>query len=82
MLDPNLNNEAAVRFKPFLDEILNNYKEEIHSIYIIGSALTKDFDPGQSDINSVFVLNRMDLKFLELVAPLGKKYGKKRSPPP
>ncbi|NQT70148.1 MAG: hypothetical protein HQ552_11265 [Desulfobacteraceae bacterium] len=78
MLDPNLNNEAAVRFKPFLDEILNNYKEEIHSIYIIGSALTKDFDPGQSDINSVFVLNRMDLKFLELVAPLGKKYGKKK----
>ncbi len=78
MLDPNLNNEAAVRFKPFLDEILNNYKEEIHSIYIIGSALTKDFDPKQSDINSIFVLNRMDLKFLELVAPLGKKYGKKK----
>jgi hypothetical protein len=31
-----------------------------------------------SDVNSLFVLKEMDLKFLELIAPLGKKYGKNR----
>jgi len=66
------------RFKPFQDEILNRYKDNIHSITLTGSAVTEDFMPGKSDINSVFVLREMDLKFLELLASLGKKYRKKR----
>jgi hypothetical protein len=78
MIDSTLNDEVAERFKPFQDEILRSYKENIHSITITGSSLTDDFDPGKSDVNSVFVLGEMDLKFLEILAPLGKKYGKKR----
>ena len=78
MIDPNLKNEVAERFKPFQDEILRSYKNNIHSITITGSALTDDFDPGKSDVNSVFVLDEMDLKFLEILAPLGKKYGRKK----
>lgn len=78
MIDSMLNDEIAERFKPFQDEILRNYKDNIHSITITGSALTDDFDPKKSDVNSVFVLDEMDLKFLEILAPLGKKYGKKR----
>ena len=78
MIDSTLNDEVAERFKPFQDEILRSYKENIHSITITGSSLTDDFDPGKSDVNSVFVLDEMDLKFLEILAPLGKKYGKKR----
>jgi len=78
MIDPTINDEAAERFKPFQDEILRSYKDNIHSITITGSALTDDFDPGKSDVNSVFVLDEMDFKFLEILAPLGKKYGKKR----
>jgi hypothetical protein len=66
------------RFKPFQDEILNRYKDNIHSITLTGSAVTEDFMPGKSDVNSVFVLREMDLKFLELLASLGKKYRKKR----
>jgi predicted nucleotidyltransferase len=66
------------RFKPFQDVILRSYKDQIHSITITGSALTDDFVPERSDINSVFILNEMDLKFLELLAPLGKRYSKKR----
>jgi hypothetical protein len=77
MMNLNLNDVAAERFKPFQDEILSSYRDKIHSITITGSALTDDFDPKASDINSVFVLTEMDLKFLELLAPLGKKYGKK-----
>lgn len=69
---------AAQRIKPFLEEILNKYQEKIHSIYITGTAITEDFNPDSSDINSIFVLKEMDLKFLELIAPLGKKYGKNR----
>jgi len=78
MTDPTLNQEAAERFKPFQDEIFRSYKDNIHSITITGSSLTDDFVPGKSDVNSVFVLGAMDLKFLEILAPLGKKYGKKR----
>jgi hypothetical protein len=65
-------------FRPFQDDMLKRHKDKIHSITITGSALTDDFDPVKSDVNSVFVLHAMDLKFLELLAPLGKTYGKKR----
>ena len=34
---------AAKRIGSFLDEILNSYRERIHSIYITGSAITEDF---------------------------------------
>jgi hypothetical protein len=78
MAETNLRDEVAKRFNPFLDEILSRYQEKIDSIHMTGSALTEDFDSKRSDINSVFVLKKMDFKFLELLAPLGKKYGKKR----
>ncbi|MDH4204544.1 MAG: hypothetical protein OEV45_03355 [Desulfobacteraceae bacterium] len=78
MTEPTLHHAAAERFKPFQDEVLKHHKDQIHSITITGSALTDDFDPVKSDVNSVFVLHAMDLKFLELLAPLGKTYGKKR----
>ncbi len=78
MIAPTLKDAAAERFKPFQDEILYRHKDKIHSITITGSALTDDFDPVKSDVNSVFVFHAMDLEFLELLAPLGKTYGKKR----
>lgn len=65
------------RIKPFIEEILSNYSENIHSIHIVGSAVTEDFNKETSDINSIFVLKKMDLKFIEFIAPLGKKYKKK-----
>ena len=78
MTDPKLQHAAAEKFKPFQEEILSRYPDNIHSITITGSSMTDDFDPEKSDINSVFVLNRMDLKFLELLASMGKKYRKKK----
>lgn len=68
---------VAQKFRPFIEEILNIYSENIHSIYIVGSAVTEDYNKDTSDINSIFVLHKMDLKFIELLAPLGKKYKKK-----
>ena len=77
MSDTNLKTDIADRYKPFLEVLLEDHQDKLHSVYIVGSALTRDYDPKISDINSVIVLHEMDLKFLELLAPLGKKYGKK-----
>jgi hypothetical protein len=74
----NLNPSASKRIKPFFDDILNSYKDRIHSIYVTGTAITEDFDEKVSDVNSVCVLKEMDLKFLEIIAPLGKKYSKQK----
>ena len=69
---------AAKSLRPFLDEILAAYRGKIHSIHITGTAVTDDFDEATSDANSVVVLEQMDLRFLKLLAPLGKKYGKQK----
>ena len=68
---------VAEKAKAFIEEILKKYSENIHSVHIVGSAVTEDFNEKTSDINSVFVLKRMDLKFIELIAPFGKRYKKK-----
>lgn len=77
MSDINLKADIADRYKPFLEVLLEDHQDKLHSVNIVGSALTRDYDPKISDINSVIVLHEMDLKFLEWLAPLGKKYGKK-----
>lgn len=69
---------AAKNIKPFFDEITDKFQGKIHSIHVTGTALTDDFDEKRSDINSIIVLKEMDLKFLEVLAPLGKKYGKNK----
>jgi predicted nucleotidyltransferase len=71
-----LRDVVARRIRPFMEEVFEGYRDNIHSIYITGSALTDDFIPSGSDINSVFVLREMDLKFLEVLAPKGKKFRK------
>jgi hypothetical protein len=70
MNDIDLKADIAARYKPFLDKVLELHQDLIHSVHIVGSALTEDFDPRTSDINSVIVLGKMDLKFLEFLAPL------------
>jgi len=78
MNDFDLKADISARYKPFLDIVLKHHHDKLHSVHLVGSALTQDYDAKTSDINSVMVLQKMDLKFLELMAPLGKKYGKKR----
>ncbi|MBI5408560.1 MAG: hypothetical protein HZA14_04265 [Nitrospirae bacterium] len=69
---------AAKNIKPFLDDILSKYQDKIHSIYITGTAVTDDFNEKTSDVNSLIVLKGMDMKFLEQLMLLGKKYSKHR----
>jgi len=68
---------VAQRIKPFIEEILGDYPENIHSIHIVGSSVTEDFHEKTSDINTIYVLKDMDLKFIKAIAPLGKNYKKK-----
>jgi predicted nucleotidyltransferase len=78
MNDHDLKPDISARYQLFLNDVLAYNPDKIHSVYIVGSALTEDYDPKFSDINSVIVLHAMNLDFLDLLAPLGKKYGKKQ----
>ncbi|MBN2244109.1 MAG: hypothetical protein JW793_15595 [Acidobacteria bacterium] len=69
---------AAGKIQPFLQEMLAGYPDTIHSLHITGTAVTDDYDERVSDVNSIVVLEKMDMQFLEFLAPLGKKYGKKK----
>jgi len=69
---------VATKFEPMIADILGEHAQNVHSIHIVGSAAMPDYDERRSDINSVVVLHAMDLKFIAFLAPLGKKYGKKR----
>jgi hypothetical protein len=68
---------VAQKTAPLVRDILGGHGRNLHSIHIVGSAVIPDYDEKISDINSVVVLHDMDLGFVEFLAPLGKKYGKK-----
>jgi len=74
----NLPAQTQTVIEPFLKDILSKYKEGIISIYIIGSAVTKDFHPKYSDINTVIVVKGIEIPFYDFIASLGKRYGKKK----
>ncbi len=69
---------VTARIRPMIDELVAAHSANIHSIHIVGSAVIPDYNEKLSDINSVIVLHTMDLTFIQFLAPLGKKYGKKR----
>jgi len=73
-----LNPVVAQKLTPMVEDLLREHSSNIHSIHITGSAVIPDYNEKVSDINSVVVLHAMDLKFITFLAPLGKKYGKKR----
>lgn len=69
-----LNPVVATRFAPFAEEILRAYDENIHSVHIVGSAITPDFKEKSSVIHSAIILHRMDFNFIRFIASIGKKY--------
>jgi predicted nucleotidyltransferase len=90
ILSPTMANEAtklhlervapAVRalVEPFLLDLERVAAGRVHSRYGVGSAATGDWREDRSDVNVLLMLREMDLPILEAIAPLGKKYGKKR----
>jgi hypothetical protein len=73
----NLSQAVQDKISPFFHEILQASGPLIHSLYLVGSVLTEDFREGASKIDSVIVLQKMDLAFLDHLAPLGRTYGQK-----
>ena len=73
-----LNPAVADKITPMIEDLLKEHASNIHSFHLVGSAVIPDYNEKLSDINSVVVLKTMDLRVLTFLAPLGKKYGKKR----
>ncbi|MBZ0157628.1 MAG: hypothetical protein K8I29_15630 [Alphaproteobacteria bacterium] len=67
---------AVQRIGSLFHEILKEYPRGIHSLHLIGSAITPDFNPKTSDINSLVVLHDMDFGFIRFLASHGKRYKK------
>ena len=68
--------------KDFTEKLTSGLAGNLQSITVVGSSLTNDFRPGQSDINTVLVLDRQDLSSLNAIASLAKPMRKKRISPP
>lgn len=64
--------------KDFTEKLLAALADNLKSITIVGSSLTDDFMPGQSDINSVLVLDKHSLASLNAIASLAKPMSKKK----
>jgi hypothetical protein len=64
--------------REFADDVIRVGGNALESIALAGSILTQDFIPGISDINSVIVMERLGQGFLDSLAELGKKFGKKK----
>ena len=81
MANLNLSNvsvQVKGRMEPFFHEILSSFENQIKSVYIIGSAVTNDFDTKTSDVDSLIVLKEKNLDIFDFIAPIGKKYGKRK----
>ena len=68
--------KKAVDF--FLEQLQGAIGENIKSLTVVGSSLTEDYRPGQSDINTVLVLQKRNMMTLNTIAALGKLMRKKK----
>ncbi len=62
----------------FTEKLQAALGDNLKSITIVGSSLTEDFKPGQSDANTVLVLGRQTLSSLNALASLAKPMSRKK----
>ena len=77
-LAPGVRAKAA----PFLEDLVRVAGADLHSLHVVGSAVTPDWSEGRSDINTLLVLREMDLAVLEAIGPLGKRHRRTGIAPP
>jgi len=73
-----LHQQAEGILSSFIQETVSAFPRQIVSAAATGSCLTGDYIHGKSDINSVIVVGEMTPEFLDLLASMGRRYGKKR----
>lgn len=69
---------VRLRAAPFLEDLVRVAGGNLHSLHVVGSAVTPDWLEERSDINTLLVLREMDLLALEAVAPLGRRHRRRR----
>ncbi len=65
-----------VRF--LLTRLQEDLGDELLSLCVVGSAVTSDFHPKRSDINTVLVVERRSQRLLQLLAGYGMSMGKRK----
>lgn len=68
--------------KDFAEKLTAALRDNLQSITVVGSGLTDDFAPGQSDINTVVVLGEQKLNSLNAIAAMAKPMSRKKISPP
>ena len=63
--------------RAFFEPVVRDAGPNLLSAAIVGSALTADYRPGVSDINSCLVLERVEVDFLDRLADLGRRHSRK-----
>jgi hypothetical protein len=64
------------------EKVMSSLAENLLSITVVGSSLTEDYRAGQSDVNTVFVLDKQTVSALNTIAGLAKSMSKKKLSPP
>jgi hypothetical protein len=66
----------------FTEKLAVPLADNLISLTVVGSSLTKDFKTGRSDINTVIVLGKRTMVALNAIASLAKPMSKKKISPP
>lgn len=64
--------------KVFAEKLIAVLADNLQSITVVGSSLTDDFKSGQSDINTVLVLDKRTLAALNAIAAMAKPMSRKK----
>ena len=65
------------RLGPFVEALREHWGGDLSALFVVGSAVTVDFDPKTSDINTLAVLEGIRFRELSGLAKLGGRFGKK-----
>lgn len=64
--------------KDFAEELIEKLGDNLQSVTVVGSSLTQDYRPGQSDINTVLVLGKLTVNSLDAIAGMAKVMSRKK----
>ena len=73
-----LREEVRAPVRLLLTRLHEDLHDDLLSLCVVGSALTGDFHPKYSDINTVLVVRRRSHRLLQLLAGYGKSMGKRK----
>lgn len=65
-----LNEDVVRRLLPFLADVFDRGGNEPLCLCLYGSAITRDYAPGRSDINTLFIYEKLDRHTLENLFPI------------